>query len=217
MDILKEGENDSHYRYRLMTKKDLYIDFDSTLVMSDKAFARIYNETFKDHPEFVEAKWYEHKDWDYSHICPLLQTCCEDPRETLRDYYSSKEFFDYLEFFPDAKEVVEKLLEQYNIIICTSAVPKNAARKVLWIEEHLPNVDEILILINKSGQGHGKSRVPMMEPDAIFIDDHPINLKSTKASSKYLFRSHETEYSLDWDGPVFTNWLAIETTLLGNN
>ncbi len=63
----------------------------------------------------------------------------------------------------------------------------NASKKVLWLEEHLPEVDEIIILINKSGHGYGKERVAMMEEDAIFIDDHPKNLKSTNASkSTYL-------------------------------
>jgi 5'(3')-deoxyribonucleotidase len=197
-----------------ITKRDLYIDFDSTLVISDKAFASMYNETYKDDPDFIPADWTKHWDWAYSHICPLLHKYYDNPQLATVSYYSSETFFKYLEFFPDAKEVVTKLTEKYNVIICTSAFPMNASRKVLWIEEHLPVVNEIIILINNSGKGIGKSRVPMMEPDAIFIDDHPTNLHSTKASSKYLFKSHETEYSKDWDGPVFTNWKQIEATLL---
>lgn len=195
-------------------KIDLYIDFDSTLAMSDKAFTRIYNEKYKDHPDFVYADWTKHRDWTYSHICPLLHTGDEDPHLVTRTYYNSKELFEYLELFPNAYDVLVKLKEKYNIIICTSAFPKNASYKVLWIEEHLPIVDEIIILINNSGNGIGKARVPMMESDAIFIDDHPNNLSSTKASTKYLFKSHETEYNKDWDGPIFTNWLEVEKTLL---
>jgi len=198
----------------IMTKRDLYIDFDSTLVMSDKSFARMYNEKYKDDPEFVKADWTKHWSWSYSRICPLLHKYFDDPHLITREYYNSEEFFVHLEFFPDAKETVEKLSEKFNVIICTSAFPKNAARKVLWIEEHLPLVDEIIILINKSGQGVGKARVPMMEPEAIFIDDHPVNLHSTKASEKYLFKSHETDYSQDWDGAIFCNWKEIGQALL---
>jgi 5'(3')-deoxyribonucleotidase len=197
-----------------ITKQDLYIDFDSTLVMSDKAFATMYNEIYKDDPDFVPADWKKHWDWTYSRICPLLHKYYEDAHLATREYYNSETLFEHLEFFPDAKETVEKLAAKYNLIICTSAFPKNAARKVLWIEEHLPIVDEIIILINNSGKGFGKARVPMMEPDAIFIDDHPVNLRSTKAANKYLFKSHETEYSQDWDGPILTTWKQVEETLL---
>lgn len=195
-------------------KIDLYIDFDSTLVISDKAFARIYNDNYKDHPEFTPADWTKQWDWNYSRMCPLLLKYAENHQETMRSYYSSKEFFEYLEFFPDALDVVTKLTKKYNVIICTSAVPMNAARKVLWIEEHLPMVDEIIILINMSSKGYGKSRVPMMEEDSIFIDDHPVNLHSTRASNKYLFAAHPTDYGQEWDGPVFTTWKDVEATLL---
>lgn len=195
-------------------KTDLYIDFDSTLAMSDKAFTRMYNENFKDHPDFVPADWTKHYDWTYSQICPLLHTGNEDPHLITRTYYNSKTLFEYLELFPNAYDVLVKLKEKYNIIICTSAFPKNASHKVLWIEEHLPIVDEIIILINNTGNGIGKARVPMMESDAIFIDDHPHNLHSTKATTKCLFKSHDTEYNQGWNGPIFTNWLEVEAALL---
>jgi len=90
----------------------------------------------------------------------------------------------------------------------------NAARKVLWIEEHIPEIDEIIIIINKSSNGYGKSRVPMMEKDAIFIDDHPKNLYSTKASLKFLFKLNTTDYNTDWDGPTVSSWKQIGELLL---
>lgn len=195
-------------------KKDLYIDFDSTIANSDKAISHIYNNKYKDHPNFVPAKWEEHENWAYRKICPLVHELEEDPINVIKDYFNSAEFFDYVEFYKDAKRVISKLAREYNIIICTSSFPLNASRKVLWIEEHLPVVDEIIILINKSGHGVGKSRVPMMEEDAIFIDDHPKNLYSTKASQKFLYKMSDTDYNQGWDGPVVANWREIETLLL---
>ena len=120
----------------------------------------------------------------------------------------------YETFYEDAKKVIGHLVEKYNVIICTSAFPMNASRKVLWIEEHLPEVDEIIILINKSGNGYGKERVAMMEEDSIFIDDHPKNLKSTNASQKYLFKFKETDYNQDYDGDVVSSWKEVESILL---
>lgn len=195
-------------------KRDLYIDFDSTIVNSDKAICKIYNETYMDYEGFEPADWRLHRDWAYRHICPLIHAHEENPVQVVKDYYGSQAFFDHLEFYKDAKEVIGKLVEKYNIIICTSAFTLNASRKVLWIEEHLPEVDEIIILINKSGNGYGKSRVAMMEEDAIFIDDHPTNLESTKASEKYLFKFKETNYNDTWTGPVVSSWKEIESLLL---
>lgn len=195
-------------------KKDLYIDFDSTIVNSDKAICKIYNEAYKDYEGFEPADWTKHQDWAYRHICPLVHEHEEDPVQMIKDYYGSQSFFDHLEFYEDAKRVLALLAEKYTLIICTSAFPKNASKKVLWIEEHLPEIHEIIILINKSGHGYGKSRVAMIEEDAIFIDDHPTNLKSTKASEKYLFKFKNTNYNDQWDGPVVSSWKEIETLLL---
>ncbi|MBN2898988.1 MAG: HAD hydrolase-like protein [Clostridia bacterium] len=195
-------------------KKDLYIDFDSTIVNSDKAICAIYNERYKDYEGFKPAEWQKHKNWAYKYICPLIHEHEENPVQVIQDYYGSQDFFDKLEFYDDAKKVIGELTDKYKVIICTSAFPTNASKKVLWIEEHLSEVDEIIILINKSGHGYGKARVPMMESDAIFIDDHPKNLHSTQASQKYLFKFKETDYNGDWDGPVVSSWREIEDLLL---
>ncbi|MCK8058194.1 MULTISPECIES: HAD hydrolase-like protein [unclassified Fusibacter] len=195
-------------------KKDLYLDFDSTIVNSDKSICEIYNKQYKDHADFKPANWREHRDWTYKYTCPLIHTHEENPRKVIQDYYGTKEFFSNLEFYEDAKEVIQKLSEKYNLIICTSAFPMNASKKVLWIEEHLPEVHEIIILIDQSGNGYGKSRVSMLEEGAIFIDDHPKNLHSTKASRKILYKFKETNYNGGWDGPVVSNWKEIESMLL---
>lgn len=195
-------------------KKDLYLDFDSTIVNSDKSICQLYNEIYKNDAGFIPADWHKHRSWSYEHVCPLIHKHHDNPVKVIQDMYGSEAFFEHLTFYPDAYEVIEKLTEKYKVIICTSAFPMNAARKVLWIEKHLPQVDEIIILIDKSGNGYGKARVAMMEDQAIFIDDHPKNLHSTNATRKYLFKIKETDYNGNWDGPVMTSWRAIEAELL---
>jgi len=195
-------------------KKDLYLDFDSTIVNSDKSICQIYNDTYKNYEGFKKADWRLHQDWSYKHVCPLIHKHEENPVKIIQDYYGSQAFFDQLEFYEDAKEVITQLKEKYKIIICTSAFPMNASKKVLWIEEHLDMIDEIIILIDKSGTGYGKARVSMMEENSIFIDDHPKNLHSTNASAKYLFKFKETNYNGDWDGPVVSSWQEIKNILL---
>ena len=197
-----------------MNKIDLYIDFDSTIANSDKAVCRIYNEKYKEYEGFEYADWRKHRDWTYKFVCPLIHKFSENPVLAVKEYYGSSEFFKYLDLYDGVREVINLLKEKYNIIICTSAFPKNASRKVLWIEENLPEIDEIIIIINKNTNGSGKGRVPMMEKNSIFIDDHPDNLKSTGASQKYLFKMKDTNYNGDWDGDVVRNWQEIKGKLL---
>ncbi len=198
-------------------KKDLYIDFDSTIVNSDKAISTIYNNNYKDYKGFSPAIWENHENWAYKLICPLIHIHEDNPTNIILEYFNSNEFFKHLEFYENAKDVIRQLVHKYNVIICTSAFPMNASRKVLWIEEHIPEIDEIIILINKSGQGYGKSRVPMMEQDSIFIDDHPKNLYSTKASRKYLFKQRSTDYNGGWNGPIISSWKQIGELLLNDD
>jgi len=190
-------------------KKDLYIDFDSTIVNSDKAISAIYNKKYKDFENFTPAIWEIHENWAYKKICPLIHIHEEHPAGVILKYFNSNDFFKHLEFYENAKEIIQQLVHKYNVIICTSAFPLNASHKVLWIEENIPEIDEIIILINKAGHGYGKSRVPMMEQNSIFIDDHPKNLYSTKASQKYLFKLSPTDYNGDWDGPIVSSWKQI--------
>jgi len=194
-------------------KRDLYLDFDSTIVNADKAICDIYNERYKNYEDFKPAQWEKHSNWAYKNICPLIHVHEADPIQVVKDMFGDQAFFDALEFYDDAKRVIGHLVEKYNVIICTSAFPMNASKKVLWIEEHLPEVDEIIVLINKSGNGYGKERVAMMEEDSIFIDDHPKNLRSTNASEKYLFKFKETDYNA-YDGNVVSSWKEIESILL---
>lgn len=195
-------------------KTTLYLDFDSTLVNSDKAFCEAYNDFYQNHVGFVRAREEDATDWVFKRACPLLHTLHVDPYQAVMGIFGSDSFFDHLEFYRGAKEAVERLIEHYHIVICTSASPKNGSRKLLWIERHLPMVDEVIILINHKQQGVGKARVPMMEEGAIFIDDHPKNLHSTKATRKILFKARESEYSDGWKGEVHTDWTVLTEALL---
>lgn len=195
-------------------KRDLYLDFDSTIVNSDKAFCDAYNELYAHYEGFVPAEWEKVSDWAFESTCPLIHELHKDPVNVVKGMFGLELFFKDLQFYDDAKEVIEALSHEYNIIICTSAFPKNASLKVLWIEEHLPVVNEVIVLINKGANGFGKGRVTMLDTDAIFIDDHPENLRSTQATHKYLYKNKETNYNEDWEGNTVSSWLQIKELLL---
>ncbi|BEP28669.1 5' nucleotidase, NT5C type [Helicovermis profundi] len=193
-----------------MQKKVLYIDFDSTIANAEKSICKIYNEKYKDHEEFTEAKWREVKDWTFKYTCTLITKLYENPSEKIAELFGSDEFFNNLTLYMDAERVLKKLNEVHDVIICTSATPANASRKVLWIEENIPYISEVIVVINTGSNGVGKGRIHMIENNSVFIDDHPENLISTKAKEKYLFKYKDTLFNQNWDGKVVSSWLEIE-------
>lgn len=194
-------------------KTDLYIDFDSTIVATEKAFCSVYNSEYKDMAGFIEADWKKAISWMFEESCPLIHEHHENAQKEIVRIFGTDLFFEVLQPFQGALEALRRLEDNYNLIICTSAMPENASRKVLWIEEHLNFVDEVIVLINKKKNGVGKGRVPMNEPDSIFIDDHPNNLESTNASRKILFKGMEKDFNQGWQGECVTNWQEVEEKL----
>lgn len=196
-------------------KPTLYVDFDSTIVNAEKAFCDYYNALYEDHVDFVPADSTALKRWDFKDQCPLLHELFENPVERVRDMFGEAGFFENLTFYENAKTVLHDLTNHYQVVICTAAWPANASKKVLWIEEHLPFIPEVLVVINKRRNGVGKGRVSMQEPGAIFIDDHPDNLYSTKASRKILYKYKETSFNQGWEGETVSNWLEVRQAVLG--
>lgn len=195
-------------------KTDLYIDFDSTIVATEEAFCAVYNQEYSHFDGFVHANWEEARSWMFINACPLIHERCMDPQKEIVRIFGTDTFFDKLKPFAHAISVLKDLEEQYNLIICTSAMPENASRKVLWIEEHLDFVDEVIVLINKKQNGVGKKRVPMNEAHSIFIDDHPHNLESTNASRKILYKNMEKDFNGAWEGEVVTSWQQVREKLI---
>ena len=192
-------------------KTTLYLDFDSTIVNSERAFCAVYNEDYGHHQGFVPAHEAHAGDWVFRHACPLIHEHHQDPSAEVRRLFGRESFFRHLEFYEDADQVIQALRTDYEIVICTSASPENGSKKVMWIERHMPYVDEIIILVNKSSNGVGKGRVHMLEAGAIFVDDHPANLRSTAAQRKILFNynGRVTDYNRDWDGESASSWAEL--------
>lgn len=118
-------------------------------------------------------------------------------------------FFVKLEFMPGAPEVITKLSEKYDIIICSIGTYNNLSHKSDWINKNLPFVDAILI--KNKGVEMNKSVVDMN--GAIFVDDHMDNLASSNASTKICF-GKKYPWNEKWDGVWANTWKEIEKALL---
>ena len=184
-------------------KKNLFLDFDGVPVNSIKAYCDVYNEVYKDHHEFKKANWIYCNDWSLEDQCPLS----EKPKEL----FEHDEFFKRLEFYPGAKESLEVLKDQYNIIICTMGTLHNISKKCVWIQNNMPYIKDAIFISNKDCID--KSLIDMS--GGIFIDDNSENLLASNADIKINY-THVKTYSWNdnWDGLQVHNWVTLASLLM---
>lgn len=178
--------------------KPLIVDFDSTLVASQKAICQIYNEMFRNSEGFVRADWTKTSRWDMSDQCTLL------PKYdlTVIDLFEVPRFFNIVEFYDGAREALEELSKHTSITICSAGTAKNISHKVLWVNEYLPFANIVPVTI-KNSNGIGKQIVDM--EGAIFIDDHATNLETSNAEIKICY-GKTYEWNKDYQGLRMIDW-----------
>lgn len=173
----------------MKNKTNLFLDFDGTIANSIKAYCDVYNNKYKDYPEFIKSNPESAYEWDMQDICPL--------EEMPHLVFDQKEFFDNLEFIERNVDLqIQSLQEYYNVIICTIGTHTNIHYKSKWIEENLPFVKQAIYLVNDSEDGAIMDKsLPNME-GGIIVDDNIKNLHTSNASVKILFGK---EYAFNID------------------
>ena len=182
----------NHNEYR-----HLIVDFDSTIANSQEAFCKVYNELFKNHKGFTPADWTKIERWDMKDQCTLLT----DDVNT-KTLFSMKAFFDVVELYDGAKEVLDEISKYTDVVICSAGTSGNIVHKVLWLEKHLPFADIVPVIIKKSN-GYGKKIINM--EGAVFIDDHAHNLRESNADFKIMY-GKSFAWNSNWTGMWFKEW-----------
>ncbi|MFU0824634.1 5' nucleotidase, NT5C type [Clostridium sp.] len=186
--------------------KKLFLDFDCTIVDSVKTYCNVYNKLYKNREKFKEADHKKVNRYDLKDQCPMVAH--------QEEIFSSKEFFEHLEFMEDAREVIEKLSTKYELIICSIGTLDNISYKSKWIKDNLPFIKSVVLISNnveKSGIKTDKSVINMK--DAVFIDDHEDNLISSDAELKICF-GKKYDWNKHWEGQRCFNWKGVEKLLL---
>jgi 5'(3')-deoxyribonucleotidase len=186
--------------------KKLFLDFDCTIVDSVKTYCNIYNKIYEDKDGFKEADYNKVNRYDLKDQCPMAAH--------QEEIFSSEEFFKHVEFMADAKEVIERLSKEYEVIICSIGTLDNISYKSQWIKNNLGFIKNIILICNsveKGGIRTDKSIVDMK--NAIFIDDHADNLESSNAELKICF-GKEYEWNRNWQGQRCFSWREVENLLL---
>lgn len=188
----------------MINRRKLYIDYDNTLVNSVKRICDIYNEDYKDHSKFKEAKWYLVEDWNFITQCPLAG------RKVVDDYFNRREFFNYeLEFMENAYEIVNKLSVEFDIYIVSMGNSENLKYKEEWIESNLPFVKEFIPVNFDSYQD--KSHIDMS--NGILIEDCASNLETSNADCKILY-GDIFDWNKNYKGKRCWNWTEVYNYLL---
>lgn len=168
---------------------NLIIDFDNTIVNSDKAIWELYRKRTGD----LSTDYRDHSVWWYDEICPKWS------REEQDAAFQDPEFFSLLELMPGAIEVMKQLkAEGHTITICTVHKNIGVPMKVRWIRNHLDFIDNLVIIDDES-----KGYKSMIAGD-IMLDDNISNLLTS--SCKLAIAFGEGKWNQKWKGPRAKNW-----------
>ena len=141
----------------------------------------------------------------------------EEKKNEWKEFFGSKNLYDYTYILPDAYEVMEKLSKKYELYIVTAYIFKDDENKSA---EHLKNKFNYLIKtfpFIKPQQYVFTTNKEIINCD-IKIDDRAANLKG-KAEKELLFSAYHNknipDEELKKDGLIrVNNWKEVEKILL---
>ena len=178
-----------------MKKKVVALDMDDTILWLMRAIQEDHN---KKHPE---------------HFVPYEKVVAFDESWPHPDY-DKMEFFNAPDVFFDLEimdeytvEEIEKIHQDYDLIIVTSAFPETVVDKWRWLQKHLPFIPAKNFITC--------SRKDLIEAD-ILIDDAIHNVKDWVAKGKpALVPSHHWNQDLkDMQGvTMFYGWHGLKEIL----
>ena len=156
----------------------------------------MYNEDFKRYKKFHYVHWTDINTWDF------LECNCAKP-EYINMYFNQERFFNRLEYMDNAKEVLDRLKDKYEIVIVSMGYSPNLSLKADWIEENLPYAKFMGINFK-----HKTDKKDIDMSDGILIDDKSSNL-NTNAKELICF-GDRYEWNEDWKGKRCYNWIELE-------
>lgn len=150
----------------------IYLDFDNTIVESNKKVIEILNKRYGEDKNEKDLL-----DYGYNSIHKISE------QEKL-SIFESNEFFTNLEFKPHIIDIITKNYTKFNWVITTKGTKLNLEKKFKWLDEYWPFDMQKVGITNDN---LSKSIVDMS--DGIQIDDVAAAL-DTKAALKILYKDY---------------------------
>lgn len=187
------------YKKCSQNKEKLYIDFDGVVVNTIKAIVDLYNEDFKYYSKYKPVPWTEINTWGFKELEAATG-------EQIDHYFNQSRFFDRLVYIDNAKEVLDRLSNKYDITIVSHGYSPNLRLKEKFVTERFPYAKFIGVNLKEHKD---KSCVNMS--DGIFIDDSYENLKSSNAKKKICFGDkYPWNEIIDSNCIRIFNWCELE-------
>ena len=158
-------------------KRKLFIDYDQTICESIVAITSMYNIDYCDKVGFTMANPYLVNDWNFKDQCTLSN------KKKIDSYFNSKRFFNSVNFIENAKEIIDKLSETFDIYIVSMGGFRNLHLKKRWCKENLPYAK----FIGCNFMFHKDKRDVPMGINDIFIDDCFKNLINSSCGNRLLY------------------------------
>lgn len=154
--------------------KTIYLDFDNTMVESNKRVIEILNKRYD-----LDKQESDLKDYGYCSIHNISSA------EKL-SIFESDEFFQELQWKPRMLDIIAKHYNNFNWVITTKGTQINLEKKFAWLEKNLCFKMETIGL-NNGDLNWSKATIDMT--DGIQIDDLAEAL-DTKAVVKVLYKDY---------------------------
>ena len=170
-------------------KRKCFIDMDLTLFNTPKAITEMYDEDFQYYSDYKKIPWEEVRSWEFSELSAASS-------EYINMYFNQKRFFDKVEMYPDAKEVIDKLSKKYKIVFVSHGYSPNLRLKQEYIKKHFPYAEFIGVNLKEY-----KDKACVDMTNGVFIDDTPDNLNSSNAEIKICYGDYIYNKNFDTSKP----------------
>lgn len=188
---------------KINKKVTCFIDMDLTLYNTVKCITELYDQDFKYYSDYKKIPWQEVKSWNFNELSASTP-------EYINTYFNQKRFFDNVEIFPNAKEVIKNLSNVYDIVFVSHGYSPNLRLKKEWISENFPYAGFIGVNLKYHKD---KSCVDM--ENGIFIEDTPKNLETSNASIKICYGDYDWNHNYkNYKTLRACNWKDVEKILL---
>lgn len=175
----------------------IYCDFDGTIANTIKSITSLYNEDFQYYDGFNPVNWTDVNTWGFEEC-----NCANCDEIDL--YFNQKRFFDRLEYMDNAREILDILSKEHEIVVVSMGTSQNLKAKKIWIDENLPYAKFIGVDFKDAND---KAHIDMS--DGILIDDSVINLITSNARYKVCF-GDKYPWNEGWDSVRCYNWYDVK-------
>lgn len=181
-------------------KRRLILDADDTVMDTTRTIVALYNEDFRAYSDWRYIYPEEIGTWDFKEL-----SCASS--EYLSTYFNQPRFFQTWCVNRGFREAAKKLINDYDISICSLGYSPNLRLKEEYFAKYCPEFDFIGVNIEKY---QDKSHIDMA--GAIFIDDVSKNLFTSNAKTKILF-GPKRPWNENWDGLRAYTWQEVMNLL----